>query len=463
MIEILGIAQSVWWLLVTLGVLICFHEYGHYLVARWCGVQVLNFSLGFGKELWGWDGRGGTRFSIRAIPLGGFVKMLDSREGTVPLGSDQKEYRGKPIWKRAAILAAGPGFNFLLALALFWMMLVIGKPDFKPYVGHVQSGSLAAQAGFVRGDKILAINGAPVVSWSDLAMDLSAAAHSHQPTPLSVRRADGRDVVRQLRFNDLSNSISESKIAEKVGLMPQQLSLAPIIGTVSPTSPAARAGLLPGDRILAVGATGHQPVKVQYWDQVAALVASQHQLGNPLVIELARGQQLVKRSLSPEMLNEDGRLRPVLGLTVLVTTAKHDTVLRRNAIAAIPEAFRQAWDVSAATVKAVGMLFTGKEPLTDISGPISIAHYANTFAHDGAAWFLFFLGIVSINLGIMNLLPIPVLDGGGLLLCLIEALRGGRALSDRAERAGQYAGLVALGLLMSIGIGSDIMRLLGLE
>ena len=228
MSDFLNILGSVWWMIVTLGILVTFHEFGHFWVARRCGVKVLRFSIGFGKPIKSWHGKDGTEYCVAWIPLGGYVKMLDAREGDVEPAERPREFTGKPIWQRILIVLAGPGFNLIFAVAAFWAMLVIGKPDFQPLVGDV--AHLAAQAGVQRGDRVLSVNGTAISNWTDLGLALANAAQTHQPTPLKIRTPSGVVVTHVLHFEKLPPHPSDQTIVEQTGMMPLQRSLPPVIG-----------------------------------------------------------------------------------------------------------------------------------------------------------------------------------------------------------------------------------------
>ena len=446
------IAGSLWWMIVTLGLLVTFHEFGHFIVARACGVKVLRFSVGFGRALWSRIGKSGTEYMVAAIPLGGYVKMLDAREGDVPAGERDREFTGKPVWQRIAIVIAGPAFNLIFAVAAFWAMLVIGKPDYQPLIGHVSG--LAAEAQVQRGDRVLGINGESISNWTDLGLALADAAQARKPIPLTVREPDGAVRTRVLHFEQLPAHLNEGEQLDRIGLTPAQRSLPPLVGEVEKDSPALAAGLKPGDRILAIGNT-----PVRYWDDISDAVKRQASAGHPLTLRVQRGAQTLDFSVQPKMIVFPDHHRGfAIGIAAKVLNANYDTVLRRGPLAAVPEAFAQTWDLTSRTVQMLGQMVTGTASLKNISGPISIAQYANESADMGPAWFLYFLGIVSLSLGIMNLLPIPILDGGHLLYYLIELVKGS-PLSERAMVAGQYVGIALLVGLMSLAFYNDILRL----
>ena len=445
------IAGSFWWLIVTLGVLVTFHEFGHFVVARACGVKVLRFSVGFGRALWSRTARSGTEYMVAMIPLGGYVKMLDAREDEVPPSEAAHEFTGKPVWQRIAIVLAGPVFNLLFAVAVFWAMLVIGKPDYQPLIGRTTG--LAAEAGLHRGDRVLSVGDEKVANWSDLSLALADAGQAHKPAPLRVRTPGGVTQTRVLHFEKLPPELSEAALVERTGLSPQQQTIPPVIGKLEPGGGASAAGLQPGDRVLAIGGR-----PIQDWRGLSDAVHAQAAADHPLAIRLRRGGATLTLSVQPHQTTmQDGSREFAIGVYPQPVPVHYDTVQRRGPLAAIPDAFAQTWDFTSRTVAVLGQMVTGSASLKNISGPISIAQYANDSAEMGPAWFLYFLGIVSLSLGIMNLLPIPILDGGHLLYYLIELVKGS-PLSERAMMAGQYVGLALLMGLMSLAFYNDILR-----
>ncbi|MES2405589.1 MAG: RIP metalloprotease RseP [Pseudomonadota bacterium] len=452
MSDFLNILGSAWWMIVTLGILVTFHEFGHFWVARRCGVKVLRFSVGFGKPIKSWYGKDRTEYCVAWIPLGGYVKMLDAREGDVEPGDLPREFTGKPVWKRILIVLAGPGFNLIFAVAAFWAMLVIGKPDFQPLVGDVTH--IAAQAGIQRGDRVLSVDGRAISNWTDLSLALASAAQTRQPAPLQVRTPKGTIETHVLQFGKLPPHPSDETLFDQIGMMPLQHTLPAIIGKVVSGSPAQAAGLRPGDRILSIDGTA-----VADWNQLTDTTRKLAKPDHRLALLIDRSGKQVAASVQPRLTAEpDGSKVWAMGIYVQPGTAKYDTVVRRGPLAAIPDAFAQTWDFTATTVKMLGHMLAGSVALSNLSGPISIAQYAQTSAEMGPAWFLYFLGIISLSLGIMNLLPIPILDGGHLLYYLIELAKGS-PLSERAMAAGQYMGMALLVMLMGLAFYNDILRI----
>jgi regulator of sigma E protease len=446
------VAGSLWWMIVTLGLLVTFHEFGHFIVARACGVKVLRFSVGFGRALWSRTAKSGTEYVVAAIPLGGYVKMLDAREGEVPDNEHDKEFTGKPVWQRILIVLAGPVFNLLFAVAAFWAMLVIGKPDYQPLIGH--TSGLAAEAHLQRGDRVLSVDGDAIANWTDLGLALADAAQAHKPVPITVREPGGAVRTRIIHFEQLSARLGEDAQLDRIGLSPQQRALPPVIGQMMPGGAAAAAGIRSGDRVLAIDDT-----PIHDWNDLSDAVHARGKTGHSLRVQVQRGEQTLAFAVQPKLTAlPDGTREYAIGIYPQQTEARYDTVLRRGPLEAIPAAIEQTWDLTSRTVQMLGQMIAGSASLKNISGPISIAQYANASADMGTAWFLYFLGIVSLSLGIMNLLPIPILDGGHLLYYLIEVIKGG-PLSERAMVAGQYVGMALLVGLMGLAFYNDILRL----
>ncbi len=449
MSEFLG---SVWWMAVTFGLLITFHEFGHFWVARKMGVKVLRFSIGFGRPLWKHVAANGTEYVLAAIPLGGYVKMLDAREGEVDAQERHREFTGQSVWVRIAIVAAGPAFNFLFAIFAFWAMLVIGKPGYLPIVG--QATELAAQAGMHPGDRILHLDHQAVQSWSGVAIVLSQAAQQHRQISIEVRTATGRLENLDLALNELPKGLNQSATLQHIGLVPQQLLIPAIVGKVETDSAAATAGLRPGDKILAID---QRPIR--NWND---LVGTIHALAGPhrtLQVQIKRDSRILTLTAHPQPgKTATGKTIWLLGVVAAPYRARYDTVDRKNPFAAIPASINEVWNLSVQTVQMIGHMLNGQASLKNLSGPISIAQYANTSADLGVAWFLYFLGIVSLSLGIMNLLPIPILDGGHLLYYLIELVKGS-PVSERVMIAGQYLGILLLVALMGLAFYNDLLRL----
>ena len=446
------IVGSLWWMLVALGVLVTFHEFGHFWVARRFGVHVQKFSVGFGRALWSRRGKDGTEYVIAALPLGGYVKMLDEREGDVPDNQLDQAFNRKPVLARIAIVSAGPLANLVLAVALLWAMLVIGRPDYAPVVGKAEG--IAAQAGVQAGDAIQSINGRDTPTWSEAALALTVAAIDRTPTTLTVRRASGEEATRTLALDRMPAGFDEQRAVEATGLIPRYQLLPPIAGTIQEGSPAWGV-LAEGDRITAIDA---QPVAS--FGEIAPLLNGLGARGGPGMVEVERdGERLALEIVPQKVDNPDGSSSWRLGIGNAFTQAPaHDAVLRYGPLAAIPAAFRATWQLAGDSLGMLWRMVNGSASVRNVSGPITIARYANASAQMGAAWFLNFLALLSVSLAIINLMPIPVLDGGHLLYYLIELVTG-RPLGERAMIAGQYLGLALLAGLMGLAFYNDIFHL----
>jgi regulator of sigma E protease len=440
---------SVFWLLVTLGVLVTFHEFGHYWVARRCGVKVLRFSVGFGNAIWKRIGRDGTEYQIAAIPLGGYVKMLDAREGEVDPALRGQEFTGKSVWKRIAIVAAGPGFNLIFTIVAFWLMFMLGRPDVAPVVTATPQ-SMAATAGIQPGDRILSIDGRAVTTWTDSMDAVANALLGRAPLPLTVRGQDGRSRELVLPLDELPPGQDVGQYLGKLGLK-----LAPppaIAATVMPGQPAALAGMQDGDRIVSVNG---QPVS----DFIA--------FGKLVQAEAVKSPRLaigVERAGRPQQLDVTAKWESLEGqpqkwvMGVGAPPAEAATV-SYGPIKALAASFSTTWRNTTQTFSMLGKMLTGEASTRNLSGVIGIAEVANASASMGLPWFLQFLALVSLSLAILNLLPIPVLDGGHLLYYLVELIKGS-PVSEQAMIVGQYIGLALLFTLMGLAFYNDIHRML---
>ncbi|MFC0679014.1 RIP metalloprotease RseP [Lysobacter korlensis] len=444
--EILG---SIWWLIVSLGVLVTFHEFGHYWVARRCGVRVLRFSVGFGNPLWTHRGRDGVEYMVAAIPLGGYVKMLDEREAAVPADELPRAFNRQPVWRRIAIVAAGPVANLLLCVALLWLMFVIGRPDYAPVVGHVEG--LAAQAGLDRGDSVLAIDGRETPTWTEVQMALIPLALDRRDVEVRIERAEGGEAVRQLPLSRLPETFDERRVLDAVGLTGRHELVPARVGRVLPDTPAAGV-LVEGDVVTAIDGT-----PVSAWNDIPGLVRRLGERGAPAMVEVDRHDERLALEISP-MRVEDGS-EWVLGVgAAMPAPPVKDAVLRHGPVAAVPAALRETAHQAGELVAMIGRAFSGRVSVENtVAGPITIARAANAYASHGAAWFLSMLAMLSLSLGILNLLPIPILDGGHLLYYLIELVKGS-PVSERVMAAGQYVGLALIAGLMGLAFYNDIVN-----
>ncbi len=440
--------------IVAIGLLVAVHEYGHFWVARRMGVKVLRYSIGFGGKLWGRTSpKSGTEYWLSAIPLGGYVKMLDEREGPVAESEKQFAFNRQHPARRIAIVAAGPAVNFLFAVAAYWLVFVVGVAGIKPIIGAVPADSLAADAGLSRGDAIVAVDDSETGNWQDLRLTLLERGLDAEPVTLTVLTAEGN---RQTVPLDLRNVPAEpDELFERLGVTPYQPPATPVIVDTLSESPAASAGLESGDRVLAVD---DQPMT-----HPQALVDwIRAHPGEQATLTIERGESTFTRSVKLARIEEDGQTIGRLGAQVGVDRAAWEgmrTVRQLGPLQAVPAAVVKTWDISALTVRLMARMLTGDVSWRNISGPIQIADYAGQTASIGLEAFVSFLALISVSLAVINLLPIPVLDGGHLLYYSIEWIRG-RPLSDAVQAAGQQLGMVALLMLMSLAFYNDILRLL---
>ncbi len=458
MSEFLG---SIWWLLVALGLLITFHEFGHYWVARRMGVHVLKFSIGFGKKLWSRTGKDGTEYVIAAIPLGGYVKMLDEREGEVSESDLGYAFNRKSVWARIAIVIAGPAFNLIFTLLAFWMMFLVGMPESRPVIGVVSG--IAASAGIEPGDRIVALNGENTDTWSHAMLGLITPALDRDRVTLELEKANGEQRQLELDLGQLGSDFKEEKALEGIGITPWRASLPAIVGEVSADSPAYHAGFKVNDRIISIDG---EPVADWAW--VGALVQKYGAAGEPLKVEVERSGGVLELIVVPAK-NSTGAFssRLILGVTNKPADAELQAQISRayfmhkyGLFDGLQAAGSEMWRLTGSTLGLLGRMLTGTASVKNLSGPISIAQFANSSANAGVSSFLFFLGAISLSLGILNLLPIPVLDGGHLLYYLIELAKGS-PVSEQIQAKGQYIGLLALLGLMGIAFFNDILRLVG--
>ncbi len=462
MIEYLqsGLHNALWFLL-AIGIMVAFHEFGHFWVARRFGVKVLRFSVGFSfgpfKPLWKHTGRDGVEYQIGSIPLGGYVKLLDEREGPVPEADLRRAFNRQPVPVRIAVFAAGPVFNFVLAIIFFWLMLMVGVPGFKPWMAEPPAGSAAAAAGLHEGDRVISVNGRAVDSWDSLRTDLIKAVFTRQVATLQVSDAAGTQ--RQVAL-DLGKVRSDPQyLFDDLGFDLYQPPMQPVLDKVVPGTPAEAAGLQPGDRIQQVAG---EPVKS--FQQFQHAVAGH--AGQALQLQVLRGAQTLQLSVVPKLVDIHGVSTPQIGVVAKVMAADdklwHDLQINQQygPLEALPLALQATWDTAVTVVEFVCHMVLGDISTKNISGPINTAQVVGLSASIGLWAFLKIIAIVSLNLGIVNLLPVPLLDGGQILFGVMEWVKGS-PLSERAQAFGQQIGLTLLVLLMGLAFYNDVARLIG--
>lgn len=451
-----GFGLSLLWFLVAIGVLVTIHEFGHFWVARRLGVKVLRFSVGFGRPLWKRRfGRDATEFVIAAVPLGGYVKMLDEREAPVAPGERERAFNRQPVGTRMAVVVAGPLFNFLFAIAAYWLMFVSGVPGIKPVVGEIAPASHAASAGFQPGDEILAIDGRAVASWDMALVELLEAALDRRESAVEVDSPQQGRRLLVLDLRDAPEVLDKGGVLQNLGLSPWVMQLAPVIDRTLEGGAAAAAGLQAGDRILSADGQA-----IEDWSAWVEYVRSRP--GQEIALRVQRDQAEVALRLVPEAVEEEGETLGRIGAYVRVPEGEHPlrTVVRHGPLEAVPQALDKTWSMSILTLRTLWAMVTGRASVENISGPISIAQYAGISATIGLAYFLGFLAVVSISLGILNLLPIPILDGGHLMYYCIELFKGS-PVSEATQALGQQVGILMLIALMALAFYNDLARLLG--
>ncbi|WP_315335494.1 sigma E protease regulator RseP [Pseudomonas grimontii] len=440
--------------LVALGVLVTFHEFGHFWVARRCGVKVLRFSVGFGMPLVRWHDRRGTEFVIAAIPLGGYVKMLDEREGEVPADQLDQSFNRKTVRQRIAIVAAGPIANFLLAMLFFWVLAMLGSEQVRPVIGAVEADSIAAKAGLVAGQEIVSIDGEPTTGWGAVNLQLVRRLGESGTVNVVVREQDSSaETPRALALDHWLKGADEPDPIKSLGIRPWRPALPPVLAELDPKGPAQAAGLKTGDRLLALDGQ-----VLGEWQQVVDLVRVRPD--TRIVLKIERDGAQIDVPVTLAVRGEAKAAGGYLGAGVKSPDWPPSMVreVSFGPLAAIGEGAKRTWTMSVLTLESLKKMLFGELSVKNLSGPITIAKVAGASAQSGVADFLNFLAYLSISLGVLNLLPIPVLDGGHLLFYLIEWARG-RPLSDRVQGWGMQIGISLVVGVMLLALVNDLGRL----
>ena len=453
----MNILHTLFFFAITLGILIVVHEFGHYIIAKLCGVKVLRFSVGFGKPLlikrWGKDQ---TEWVIAAFPLGGYVKMLDEREGIVSSEERHRAFNHQSVYRRIAIVVAGPIANLLLAILIYWGLFMHGVPGMRPLLGDIPAASPAARAAFQSGDSIVKIADKEVATWQDVRWILMKHLAQKQPIAIEVTTPDNSVAKRTLDMSMLTAEDMSGDFVEKLGLMRFKPKFKAIVGDfMLPDGAGARAGLKAGDQIMAVN---QQPVVD--WDAFVGWISKSP--GQPLQVEIKRGAQQLSVTLTPKLMQENGRSVGKIGVGPWIDPELSKRLLidvRYSPLQALREATFKTWDTSVFSLQMLGRMVIGEMSWKNISGPVTIADVAGQSAQLGWLPFISFLALISISLGVLNLLPVPVLDGGHLMYYMVEIFKGS-PVSEKAMEIGQQIGITALLMLMAFAFYNDINRLI---
>ncbi|HEM7187682.1 TPA: sigma E protease regulator RseP [Providencia rettgeri] len=449
----MGFIWSLAAFIIAIGVLITVHEFGHYWVARRCGVYVERFSIGFGKTLWRKVDKHGTEFVLAIIPLGGYVKMLDERVGEVVPERRHQAFNNKTVGQRAAIISAGPIANFLLAIVVYWIVFMIGVPSVKPVIEDVKPGSIAAIANFEPKMELKSIDGIETPDWNSVRLALVGKIGDHELTAQVLPSGYNEPMTKTVDLTTWQFDPEKQDPILSLGIMPVSAKIDPVIQKVTEGLAGERAGLQKGDRIVSVNGE-----VLGLWNPVIRIIRNNP--GVPLKLEVQRSQQLVSLTLTPD--SQDGQRGEKIGfagveLSVLPLADEYKMVQQYGPFSAFYQASDKTWQLMKLTVNMMGKLVVGDVKLNNLSGPISIAKGAGVSAESGLVYYLMFIALISVNLGIINLFPLPVLDGGHLLFLLIEKIKGS-PVSERVQDFSFRIGAMALILLMGLALFNDFSR-----
>jgi len=450
----IDVAYKIVAFLITLGLLVVFHELGHFVVARWCGVKVLRFSVGFGRIVWSRRrGPDNTEWALSAVPLGGYVKMVDEREGSVDPVDLPRAFNRQSVWKRMAIVAAGPIANLLLAVLLFAGTYVAGVPGQRPLLAAPPAASAAAVAGLRAGDLVVEVDGEPIASWQELRWRL-IKAQGQDSAQIVVERPESRGerTTHKVSLTGVKPADWEGSALAILGLKADFGP--PLVDQALPDKPAARAGLKAGDRIIAIDET---PVRSP--SDVATITNAKP--GGSLVFRIARDATQFDAPLTAESVEQGGRQVGMAGVRLRVdpaVIAGLQVIVRYGPIDALVQGARKTTELAVFTVQMLGRILIGDASVKNISGPLTMADFAGQSAQQGILVFVGYLALISISLGVLNLLPVPLLDGGHLLYYFAEIIKGS-PVSDRAFEVGQRIGMAMLAMLMALALFNDVSRL----
>ena len=446
--------DAIWYFfsfVVTLGILVAFHEFGHFWVARRCGVKVLTFSVGFGRAIWKREGKDGTVYQLGIIPLGGYVRMLDERIDDVSEEERDVSFNAQSVYKRFAIVAAGPIANFVLAVAVLWLMFGIGVPTVKPVIGDVKAGSVAAEAQLERGSEILSVDNVEAYDWQQVQLGLMSAIGDDE-TVLTLRTPDGDEVKRTLNLSGWQFDPETESTFGSLGIEVYQPAVYTELSQVESGSPAEAGGLKEGDTITRIG-----DESVESWTEIRKIIAES--AGQDVLFTVQRNQ--VEQQISVQIGERESQNGVIgyLGVVPVTEPLPEDYVFTHQYgfFSGLAKGAEKTWELMVVSVKMIGKLLTGDVSVKNLAGPLSIAEGAGVSASNGFVYFLSFLALLSVNLGIINLLPLPVLDGGHLMFYSIEWVRG-KPVSERVQDVCYRIGGVLVFALMALAISNDIAR-----
>ena len=452
----MSLLQTIVAFIVALGVLIVVHEYGHYIVARLCGVKVLRFSVGFGRALVTRRlGADQTEWVVAAIPFGGYVKMLDEREGAVAPAELDRAFNRQTVWKRFAIVVAGPLFNFAFAILVYAGLFMYGLPEARPVLGNPPANTLAAAAGVHTGDTVRSIDGEPITTWQELRWRVLQAALQREPIKLETIDERGHIAMTTIDLRGFPTADVESDVLERVGLRLHRPALPPVLGQIVPGGAAERAGLATGDRVVRVDGA-----PIDTWETFVNAVRAHP--GTPMALAVERAGAARNVEVVPDAVNANGSRIGRIGAGPQQPEGYAEKLLIRvqyGPIASLGRAAAKTWDISAFSLKMLGKMLIGEVSWRHLSGPVTIADYAGQSASLGWISYLTFLALISISLGVLNLLPIPLLDGGHLMYYAIEIAKG-KPVSERFMELGQRVGLALLLVMMAFAFYNDLNRLI---
>jgi len=441
--------------IIAIGILVTFHEFGHFWAARRLGVKVLKFSIGFGKPLWSIKDKQGTEFVIAAIPLGGYVKMLDEREAPVVENEKSRAFNRKSVWARITIVFAGPFFNFIFAVFAYWLMFMIGISGWVPQIGDVTPGSIAAKAGLVVGEEIVSVDHQPTSTWQQIVKQLMGRIGDKDTLEIQAKQKDGSIKTYHLDLSDWKLKGERPDLLRGLGIESYHPPIPPVIYEVMPGEPASKAGIQPEDVIIGVNGKS-----INDWKGFTDVVIKS--IDRPLVLTIKRHEEIKEISITPRA--EESANGEIVGFAGLVvkTVKMPEELIRRERLGSVDAFFaavRKTQEYIAISFRLIGKMIVGELGLRTLSGPITIAQGAGASMVVGVQYYLGFLALISISLGVLNLLPIPILDGGHLLYYVIEAITG-KPVPERIQIYGFKIGLMLLIFLMTVAFYNDLLRLL---